>query len=103
MTSFFRLPGGVGQGHVYEYHRPGHHEYSNSYATSQSWGSPLSNSFASSDSISNGFSKSYSTSWSSESKSRSDSDMVHSPRVTKIITSIFPCRLLTVPQHIVNC
>ncbi|KIH67969.1 hypothetical protein ANCDUO_01702 [Ancylostoma duodenale] len=54
------LPGGVGRGHVYEYHRPGHHEYSNSYATSQSWGSPLSNSFASSDSISNGYSKSYS-------------------------------------------
>ncbi|KAL6742587.1 hypothetical protein Aduo_015725 [Ancylostoma duodenale] len=94
-----KLPGGVGRGHVYEYHRPGHHEYSNSYATSQSWGSPLSNSFASSDSISNGYSKSYSNSWSSESKSHSDTDMVHSPRVTKIITSynIYSCKMMLSP------
>uniref|UniRef100_A0A1I7XN66 Uncharacterized protein n=1 Tax=Heterorhabditis bacteriophora TaxID=37862 RepID=A0A1I7XN66_HETBA len=35
-----KLPGGSGRGHVYEHYAPGHHEYSNSYNSFQSFGDP---------------------------------------------------------------
>ncbi|KAK6756062.1 hypothetical protein RB195_014446 [Necator americanus] len=83
-----KLPGGVGRGHVYEYHGPGHHEYSNSYSTSQSWGSPKSNSFSTSASDSSGFSRLFSNSWSSESNSHSDGSAASSPHFSRITASI---------------
>ncbi|CAJ0589932.1 unnamed protein product [Cylicocyclus nassatus] len=82
-----RLPGGVGRGAVYEYSAPGQHEYSKTYSTSQSFGSPLSGGFANSDS--NTFSNSFSTSWGSDPTSVS-AKTSNSPRIanTRIVTTV---------------
>ncbi|VDO67926.1 unnamed protein product [Heligmosomoides polygyrus] len=51
-----RLPGGVGRGHIYESHLPGQDEFSSSYGTVQSFGSPNSQAFMTSNSDSKSFS-----------------------------------------------